>query len=129
MFFEGLQIAESAVFVNEGILIPLCPRFLTHDTHFRNIFHIDLDSLTRVLHLFVRFRDILRIRKLHRKLIPFAQESIQTGDGSGVATLTQLYPEHDQTGVFVSSEHIQDEFDFLLRMLIGMAVRAMRAIC
>ena len=129
MFFEGLQIAESAVFVNEGILIPLCPRFLTHDACFRNELHINLNSLAGILHLFVWLRDILWIRKLHRKLIPFTKESIQTGDGSGVATLTQLYPKHDQSGVFVSSEHIQDEFDFLLRMLIGMAVRAMRAIC
>ena len=31
--------------------------------------------------------------------------------------------------ILIAPEHIQDEFDFLLRMLIGMAVRAMRAIC
>lgn len=119
MLFEGFQITEEAVLIGESILIPLCPRSLPYNTSFWDILHINLHSLPRILHFFVRFWNIFRIRELNGKLISFAEKAIQTGDRSGVTALAQFDPEYDQSCVFVAPEHIQYEFDLTLRMLLG----------
>lgn len=128
VFRKGFQIAKTTVFINEGVLIPFCAWFLPYDAYFRNIFHINLNSLSRILHLFIWFWNIFRIWELCRQLVAFAKEAVQTGDGSGVAALAKLDPEHDQTRVFVAPEHIQDQLDLLGCVLVRMAVWPMRAI-
>ena len=40
-----------------------------------------------------------------------AQETVKSGDGSGIAALAQLHPEDHQTGVRVPAAHILDELD------------------
>lgn len=127
-FLKSLQITKTTVFVNEGILIPLCSRLLAYDTCLGNILHINLHSLPWILHLFIRFRDVFRVWQLDCKLVSLAEEAIQTGNRSGIASLTQLHPEHDQTCVPVAPEHVQNEFGFFRCMLIWVAVRAMRAV-
>ncbi len=57
-----------------------------------------------------------------------AQETVKSGDGSGIATLAQLHPEDHQTGVRISAAHVLDELDLGLCMLIWMAVRPVRAV-
>ena len=52
-----------------------------------------------------------------------SQESVKAGNGSGVASLPELDPEHDQTGVRVSAAHIFDEFNLFRPVLIRMTVR------
>ena len=63
------------------------------------------------------------------ELISFAQEAIQTGNRSAITPLAQRHPEHHQTGILVAPQHIQDKFDLLRCVLIGMAVRAVGTIC
>lgn len=129
MLFKGFQITKTTVLIDEGVLVPFCSFGLPYDACCRNELHIDLNALTRILHLFILLRDIFRIGELDGQLISLTEESIQTGNGSGISTLAQFDPEYDQTGVFIPSEHIQNKLDFFLRMLIGMAVGPMRAIC
>lgn len=59
VLLKSLQIAETAVFLQESILTPLCAIFLSNDTGLRDEFDVDLHTLAGVLHLFVWFWDIL----------------------------------------------------------------------
>ena len=129
MFFKCFQITKTTIFVKKGILIPLRARLLSHHTRFRNILHINLNSLAGVLHLFIRLWYILWIRKLYCKLVSSSQKTIQARDGSSVTTLTQLYPEYDKACVLIASEHVQDQLDLFRCMLVWMTVRTMRTIC
>ena len=77
--FFGLGMCLAMQVIGEGlilILIPLCSWFLSYDTHFRNKFHVNLNSLAGILHLFIRFRNILWIWQLCRQLVPFAKKTI-----------------------------------------------------
>lgn len=125
VFLKGFQIAKTAVLVDEGILIPLCSWFLTHNAHFRNIFHINLHSLPWILHLLVGFGNIFWIWQLGSKLVSFAQKAIQAGNGSGVPPLAQFHSEHNQTSVLIAPEHVQDEFDLFRCVLVRVAARPM----
>lgn len=53
VFRESLQIAKTGVFINEGVLVPLCRFFLPYDTDSGNKFHIDLYPLAGIGHLFI----------------------------------------------------------------------------
>ena len=53
VFRESLQIAKTGVFINEGVLVPLCRFFLPYDTDSGNKFHIDLHPLAGIGHLFI----------------------------------------------------------------------------
>ena len=53
VFREGLQIAKPGVFINEGVLVPLCRFFLPYNTDIGNKFHIDLYPLAGIRHLFI----------------------------------------------------------------------------
>ena len=55
VFLKSLKIAEAAVFVDESVLIVLRSFFLSSNTTLRNEFHVNLDALAWILHLFVRF--------------------------------------------------------------------------
>ena len=76
MLFKGFQIAKTAVFVDEGILIPLCPGFLSHDTHFRNKLYVNLDSLAGILHFLIGFSHVLWIWQFCRQMISFAEKTV-----------------------------------------------------
>ena len=124
-----LQDPETAVFINKCVLeITFIFRF-TYQAGFRNIFDINLPSLSRILHLFIRFGFFFGIRELDWFAIYPTQSTIQTRDGSGVTTLAQLYPEHHKTGVRVPAAHILDELNLRISVLVRMAVRTMRAVC
>ena len=55
VFLKSLKLAEAAVFVDESVLIVLRSFFLSSNTTLRNEFHVNLDALAWILHLFVRF--------------------------------------------------------------------------
>ena len=55
VFLKSFKVAEAAVFVDESVLIVLRSFFLSSNTALRNKFHVDLDALAWILHLFVRF--------------------------------------------------------------------------
>ncbi len=62
VFFKGLQITESAVFVNESILVIISSVFLcflgsgADQTGTGDILYIDLNFLSRILRLLVLLR-------------------------------------------------------------------------
>ena len=128
VLFVSLEDPEAAVLVNEGILIIFLLCRFTYEAALWNKFHINLAFLTRMCHLFVRFRDVFRIWKLDRLTVNPTQDLIQSGDGTGVATLTELDPEHHQTGVRVPAAHILNELHLGICVLVGMAVGPVRAV-
>lgn len=77
VLLKGLQIPESAVFIDERVLIPLCAFFLPDNTGLGNKFYIDLHTLAGVLHLFVWLRCILWVRQLDRLAVDSAQQLVQ----------------------------------------------------
>ena len=117
LLLECFQVTEPAVFINERMII-FFSSCLSNQAYTGNIFHINLDFLPQIRHLFIRFWQFDGFP------VNPAQELIQGGDRSGVHTLPQLAPEHHQTSVRVSAAHIPDQSDLCLRMLIGMAVGA-----
>ena len=127
-FIKGLQIAKAAILVQESKLIEFLSLGFANQTGGGNIFDINLHPLAWICHFFVRFLDILRIWKLHSHTTDSAQDTVKSGDGSGVAALAQFNPEHHQAGVGVSAAHILNQLQFPICVLFWMAVRPVRAV-
>ena len=74
VLLERLQITETAVFVNEGVLVVMIAVLFgilygsADEAGSRNVFDVDLDALPRISHLFIGLCDILRIQQLHHAL-------------------------------------------------------------
>ena len=124
VLLKGFQIAEAAEFVNERVLIPFGTILLADDAHARDEFDVDLDALTGILHLLVGLWDVFWIWQRCCHLSALAQKAVESGNGSGITALSELYPEHDDAGIRVPAPHIEDELDLLRRVLVWMAVRA-----
>ena len=129
VFFEAFQIPKTAVLIDESELKEAAvERRVTNETGCRDEFHVNLYPLAWVLHLFVGLGSVFRVWQLHRQLSALLKEAIQAGNGSPIAALTELHPEHDQTSIWVSAPHFVDELDLIGSVLIGVAVRTVRAI-
>ena len=130
LLLERLEIPESAVLVNEGILIVFLPGSFSHKAGSGNLFHINLSPVSRIFHPFIRFWNVFGIVYLGLgSFIGFpvntAKELVQPGDGSGVPSLAQLPPEHHQTCMRIPAAHIPDRHDLGFCVLVWMAVRTM----
>lgn len=125
MLLKRLEITESGVLVDGGILKEfLSLRFgIAHDAGSRNELHINLHTLPRIKHLFIGLRHILGIWRLDRRKLQFAQHAPEARDGTPIATLPQLHPEHDQTGVQIPFAHPSNQPDFCITMLVWMLFR------
>ena len=82
MLLERFQIAKPAVLVDEGVLEVTASLFsvLNSSTHKAGAWHIldvDLDSLPRILHLFILFGNILWIWKPYSPLFSSPQNPIE----------------------------------------------------
>ena len=128
MLFKGFQIAKTAVFVEEGVLVELVLSCLAGEARERDELDVDLASLTGIVHLLVRFGDVFGIRQLHRHLSAACQDTVQAGDGTGVPSSPQLHPKHDEPGVGISSPHILNERQFFFGVLIGVVMRSVRSV-
>ena len=49
----------------------------------------------------------------------FAKKTVESGNGTGVATPGKFHPEDNQTVMRIASAHISDKFDFLRSVLVG----------
>ena len=134
VILEGLQVAETAVLINEGELV-IIPAVLSgiscriaDQTCCRHIFHINLHSLSRMIHLLIWLWNVLGIREFYCHFPAASQETVQPGYGSGIASSPQLDPKHDNPGVGVPSPRILYEFDLLRPVLVRVMVRAVRAV-
>ena len=123
MLLKGFQIPPTGKFVNGSILVKLLICGISDDAGLWNEFYIDLDTLARKVHLFVRFWDILGVWKLNSQLSLTAQNSIQPCNGAFIAFLTQFHPEYDQTGIGISPPEVGDLLKFSFSVLVQMVVR------
>lgn len=73
VFLKGLQIPKLAVFIKGGVLIPLCACFLSNYTGRRNELHINLYTLTRVLHLLIGLWNVLWVGQFDRLCVEPAE--------------------------------------------------------
>ena len=90
---------------------------------------LNLDTLTGIFHLFIRFGKVFGVGQLYRHGTMFPQKAVQAGNRTCVAALTQFDPEYNNSGVRIPAAHIQDQFGFFRCMLIWMAVGTMGSVC
>ena len=64
VFLESLYVPKTAVLIQEGILEPLCWLLLPNNTDLWHKLHIDLHSLTGILHLLIGLWYVFRVRQL-----------------------------------------------------------------
>ena len=93
-----------------------------------NKFHINLEALSWMIHLFIGPRDVLWVRRMysHDPLLP--EETVKAGNGAGIAAPAEFAPEDDQTVMRVSAAHIVDQADLILRMLVGVVMGSAGAV-
>ena len=83
---------------------------------------VDLDSLTRVLHLLVRLGAMLFLRLfLLRHSFPM-QEPPQAFHAARVSSLSQPSPQLHHTDLGVTAVHVADERELLLGVLVRMVI-------
>lgn len=129
VFFKGLHKTPSGILVNSSILEETFANDAAVDkTGGGDKLHIDLEALTGIVHLLIRLRDILGVRGMDSHDALFFEETVEAGDGAGVAALGELYPEHDKAGIRVTPAHIEDEFGFLRGMLVRVVVGSSGAV-
>ena len=119
---EGFQITKTGKLIKGGILVVFLAACLTDQTGSRDVFHVDLYTLTGILHLLIQFRNVLGIRRSDRHLPAAAQDAIYAGDASCIPPLHEFHPKHDQSRVWIPAPHIGDQLQFLRCVLVRMAV-------
>lgn len=121
MFPKSLHKTPPGILINGGILEEV---FSNHFTVYKagrgNELHIHLNALPRTVHLPIGLRDILGIRGMESHNALLFQETVEAGNGAGTTALHKFYPEDDEAGIGVASAHIEDEFDFVRGVLVGM---------
>lgn len=129
VFLKGLEIAETGILIDEGVLVKLLTGGIADQASRRNKLDVDLAALSGIGHLLIRLGNIFGIGQFDSHLAPFAQESVKTRNGSGIPSLPKLDPKHHQTGVGVPAAHIVDELDLFRPVLVGMMMRAVGTVC
>lgn len=129
VFLKGFEIAETAELVKKGVLeVSAILSCLADKTGGRDEFHIDLDALAGILHLLIWLGNVFWVGQLHHHLAALTKKSIQAGNRSGIAPLPQLYPKHDQPGIWIPAPHIFYQPDLLFSVLVRMVVWSVGAI-
>lgn len=122
MLFKGFYKAPFGILVTISILKEMLPFGFIYKTVRRNEFDVDLDTLSRISHLLIGFGNMLRIRRMNSHNPLFAEETVKSWDGTGIARLHKLYSEHDQPGIRVASAHIHDKLDLHRSVLVRMVM-------
>ena len=115
MLLKGLHETPAGILVDGRVLEKLLSDHLgVFQTGRRNKFHINLDALSGMIHLFIGLRDVLWVRRMysHDPLLP--EETVKAGNGAGIAAPSEFDPEDDQTVMRVSAAHILDQADLIL---------------
>lgn len=129
VFLKGFYKPPSGILINGGILEEVLSNDpAVHKTGRRNKLHIHLNALAGMVHLLIRLRDILRVRRMDGHDTLPAEEPVKPGNGAGVAALHEFYPENDETSIRVAPAHIEDEFDFLRGVLVRVVMRSARVV-
>lgn len=124
VFLKSFYKAPSGVLIYGGILEKLFSDHLAvFQTGRGNKFDIHLDTLSRILHLLIRFGNIFGIGRMDGHHVLFFEEAVKAGDGAGISSLAEFDPEDDKTGMRVSAAQPGDKSDLIGGMLLGMMVR------
>ena len=124
MLPESIYKAPAGVFVNGDVLIELLSLSRIDKVDGGDKFHINLDALPWMVHLFIRLRNLFEVGRMDGHDALSFEETVKTGNGAGVTTLGKLHPEDDQPCIRIASAHIRDELDLLRGMLVRMMMRA-----
>lgn len=125
VFLKCLHKPPSGVFVNGSVLEEMFTDNLAVDEAGRgDELHIDLDTLSRVIHLLIGLWDIFRVRRMDSHNALSAEEPVKAGNGAGVAALGEFDPENDKSGMRVAPAHVRDESDLIWGMLVRVVVRS-----
>lgn len=111
--FKYFHKAPSGVLVNDGVLIEALSFGFTHEAGRGDVLHVNLNPLPGIVHLLIRLRDVLGIRKMDSYDALFPKETVKAWDRAGIAALQKLSPENDQTRFRIVSAHITNQLDFL----------------
>ena len=93
------------------------------DAAARNDLHIHLNALSGAGHLLVRLWLVSLFRLWGWEHFQFPHDSKEVLWAARVSALPQAAPQLDHTQRWISTAHIPDEFQLLLRMLVWMIVR------
>lgn len=94
----------------------------------RDKFHIHLNALSRIVHLFIRFGNILWVRWVYGHDALLFKEAVKARNGTGIAALAELNPEDDESVVRVSASYGEDHLNLSLCMLVRMVQGASRPV-
>ena len=123
VLLKGFHKAPPGILIYGGILEEL---FADHPAVDKagggDEFYIHLDTLSGMAHLFIGFGDILGVRGMGSHHALLFEETVQAGNGTGIAALHGLDPENDKAGVGIASAHIGNKLDFFQGMLVRMVV-------
>ena len=123
VLLKGFHKAPPGILIYGGTLEELLPDHpAVYKAGGRDKFHVYLDTLPRMAHLLIRLGDIFGVRWVDSHNTLLFQETIQSGNGTGIAALHELDPENDKTGVGIASAHIGNKLDFFRSMLVRMVV-------
>lgn len=121
VLLKGFHKPPSGILINGSILEELFPNDLTvHEAGRGYKFHVHLHPLPGVVHLLIRLRDVLRVRRMNRRQPLLLEETVQGGNRAGIAALPELYPEDNEPGVRIASAHISNKLGFISSMLVRM---------
>ena len=67
MLFKSLHKTPFEILINGSVLIKMIPFGFVYKADRREKFHIDMDVLSGMVHLLIRFGDILWVRRMNRK--------------------------------------------------------------
>ena len=74
MFFEGFQIAKATIFINESVLVIIAAILFgiidgsSNQAGCRNVLHIDLNLLSRIVCCFIPFGNVLWVGQFNSHL-------------------------------------------------------------
>lgn len=107
MLLKSLHKAPAGVFIDSGVLEELLSNYGTVlETGRGDELYVHLKTLPGVCHLFVGLGDVFGVGRMdsHDALLP--KETVEAGDGAGIATLHEFNPKDDKAGIGITSAHI-----------------------
>ena len=123
VLLKGFHKAPPGILIHGGILEELLPdNPAVYKAGGGDKFHVHLNALPRMVHLLIRLGGIFGVRRVDSHNALLFEETVQPGDGTGIAALRELDPENDKAGVGVTPAHIGNELDFFRGMLVRVVV-------
>ena len=122
LFRVSAEIPEAGILVDRGILEKAF--FWVCKAAQRNDLDVDLDPLTRMIHLFIGLRFSFLLFLWRREHPELTHDPVQALRAAGIASFAKSVPELYHSEIRVSAAHTLNERDLLGRVFIGMMMRA-----